>query len=151
MGDRYHATGSQNITTATPGDTSLTIAGVATARARVYEFTLSTGGTPADNAITWDAWRFTAAGTGTALTPSEVDLDGPVALMVCAQDHTIEPTYTATGELFEQIINQRATYRWVAVPGGELMIPASATGGIGWVAFHASYTGSAEVTAAWYE
>lgn len=151
MGDYYTATGQQDVTTATPGDSSLSIAGVATARARVSAWTVSMGGTPADNAVRFIAQRFTAAGTNTGVTPAENDLDGPVALMVAGENHTVEPTYTASGELFDQLPNQRATYRHVLEPRGEWMIPASATGGIGWVGFHASYTGSIEVTASWWE
>lgn len=152
MGDRYAVTGRQDVTTATPGDTSLTLNGVTTTRGRVYDFILTCGGTPADNAIQWLVRRHTASGTGTAVsTIAEVDLDGPVALIAAEEDHTAEPTYTAGGELMDNIINQRAAFRWVAAPGGELMIPAASDAGIGWTAFHASYTGSAEVSVHWLE
>ena len=151
MGDRYACTGRQDITTATPGDTSLSLNGVTTTRGRLYDFILTCGGTPADNAIQWLARRFTASGTGTAVTPAEVDLEGPPGLITAEEDHTVEPTYTAAGELVDQIINQRAAFRWVAPPGGELMIPATSDAGIGFAAFHASYTGSAEVSAYWLE
>lgn len=151
MGDRYAATGAQDVTTATPGDTSLSIQGQTTTRSAVYDFIITTGGTPADNAIVWLVQRHTEDGTNTGVTPAELDLAGPASLVTAGENHTIEPTYTASGELFHQIINQRATFRWVAAPGGELKNGASTTEGIGWVAFHASYTGSAEATAHWYE
>ena len=152
MGDVYSVTGRQDVTTATPGDTSLTLNGVTTTRGRVKEWTISTGGTPADNAIQWLARRHSASGTGTAVsTIAENDLDGPVALIAAEEDHTVEPTYTAGGELFDNFLNQRATYRWVATPNGEWLIPATSDAGVGWTAFHASYTGSAEVSASWAE
>ena len=151
MGDRYVATGSQDVTTATPGDSSLSIQGQTTTRSAVYDWIITCGGTPADNAIVWTVQRHTEDGTNTGVTAAEVDLAGPASLVTAGENHTIEPTYTAAGELFQQIINQRATFRWVAAPGGELKNGAAVAEGIGWVAYHASYTGSAEATAYWYE
>lgn len=145
--DRYAATGSQDVTTGTPGDSSLGVVADTTTRGRLYDFILTTGGTPADNAIQWLAQRFSASGTGTSVTPAPLDSDAPAALLSGEENHTIEPTYTAATELFDQIINQRAAFRWVAAPGGELVVPATSDNGIGFVAYHASYTGSAEVTA----
>lgn len=144
--DRYAVTGRDNAVAASPGTTALSANGVTTTRATVYDFIVSTGGTPADNAIQWLAQRFTASGTGTGVTPAEIDLDGPAALLTFEENHTIEPTYTAGGELWDNFVHQRATFRWVAAPEGGLRIPATSDAGIGWRAFHASYTGSAEVT-----
>jgi hypothetical protein len=91
--------------------------------------------------------RSTAVGTeGAGVVPAPIDGDA-ASILDGAEDHTAEPTYTAATELLDQIINQRAAFRWVAAPGGALLIPASANNGIGFCAFHASYTGSAEVTA----
>lgn len=147
MGRRYAATGAQDATTASPGDTSLALIAATTTRGRILDFTLAAGGTPADNAIQWLVRRFTAVGTeGAGVTPTPLDPADPAALLDGAEDHSAEPTYTAGSELFDQIINQRATYRWVAAPGGDLVIPASAGNGIGFTAFHASYTGQAGVT-----
>ena len=151
MGDRYAATGAQDVTTGTPGDTSLSLQGVTTTRYGVYDFVIGCGGTPADNAIVWICQRHTEDGTNTGVTPAELDLAGPVSLITAGENHSIEPTYTASGELFHQIINQRATFRWVAAPEGQLKGGASITEGMGWVCFHASYTGSAEATAHWLE
>ena len=148
MADRYSVTGSQDVTTGTPGDTSLAIVAATTKRGRIYDFMLSTGGTPADNAIQWLARRFSAVGTeGSGVTPAPLDPAAAASLLDGAENHSAEPTYTSATEMFDQIINQRATFRWVAAPGGELVIPATSGNGIGFTAFHASYTGSAEVTA----
>lgn len=152
MADRYGATGSQDVTTASPGDTSLAVLANTATRGRIYDFALTCGGTPADNAIQWLVRRLTAVGTeGAGVTPIALDGGAPAAQLDGAENHTAEPTYTAASELFDQILNQRAPFRWVAAPGGELVVPATANNGIGFTAFHASYTGSAEVTAHWLE
>jgi hypothetical protein len=57
-------------------------------------------------------------------------------------NHTAEPTVTADTELLEVPVNQRSTYRWVAVPGGELVVPAVDTDGIGARTKSSAYTGT---------
>lgn len=148
MGDKYAATMNQDAVTASPGDSSGNIFGDGNKRFRVYFFALTCGGTPADNAIQWLVRRSTAVGTeGAGVTPHALDDGAPASLADGAEDHTAEPTYTAGSEVFDQIINQRATYTFIAYPGGELVAPASANNGFGWTAIHGSYTGSAQVSA----
>ena len=67
--------------------------------------------------------------------------------MNVGENHTVEPTYTAAKELLEVPLNTRATFRWAAAPGSELVIPATNDAGIGWVCFHASATTDYRVTA----
>ena len=137
MADRYSSKGSQTITT-TPGATGLSYAGVTTTRAKVYDFTVGSDGTPADVALNYTAIRFTASGTGTPFTPEPLDSDAPASLLTVEENHTIEPTYVTADILWQIAANQRATYRWVAAPDGELMIPATSDAGIGWAAFHSA-------------
>ena len=47
------------------------------------------------------------------------------------ENHTIEPTYTAAAIVLMIPLNQRATFRWVAAPGSELVAPATAANGFG--------------------
>ena len=149
MGTRYAATGAQNV--ASPTDTVITITGAATTRGFVYFFALSSAATPADNAIEWIVQRHTAVGTATALL--EVALDGADAAALCLADenHTVEPTFTAATEVFDNGVNQRMSLQWNANPDGEFVIPATAAAGFGWQPVHASLTGSVEVTVHWYE
>lgn len=150
MGDRYVAQGQQDVTTATPGDTSLTIIASTLTRGWVYEWSITAGGTPADNAIQWLVRRFTAVGTeGAGVTPLKLDSAAPAAQLDAGENHSAEPTYSDV--LWDQIVNQRAVVRWIAPFRGEYVIPATANNGIGWCAYHASYTGSAEATASWEE
>lgn len=142
---RFAITGAENAVTSSL-TTALDLVGSATVRPRIYEFSIGCGGTPADNAITWKLMRHTTANTMTAVTPTALDSADPSAVSTAGENASAEGTYTAGSELFDHIINQRATYRWVASPCGELIIPATANNGIGIRVLHASYTGSAEAT-----
>ena len=147
MSAKYSVTGNQDTTTATPGDSTLGIGSGTDQRPELYDWTSSFGGTPADNAIQVLLRKMTALGTATSVVPVDIDESGVASLTTCAENHTVEPTYTAATELFDQILNQRAAYRWVAAPGGGIVLPATANAGVGFAAFHASYTGSHQVTA----
>lgn len=151
MADRYAASGTQDTTTSTPGDSTLGLQSSTTNRPRLYDIICGTKGTPADNALDWQVSRFTAAGTGTAVTEVALDPGAPTQAAAALENHTVEPTYTADNQLLDFGLNQRATFRWVAAPDGELVLPATAANGIGIVAFHASYTGETDATFHWYE
>lgn len=150
MSDRYVATGSNNVT-ASPGDSVLAVEASANARGRVASWTIGSISTPVDQQIQMIARRLTAVGTRTAVTPALTDLDGPAAQLAGAENHTVEPTYAAGSELFDNGIAQRVTYKWVATPNFEWVIPASANAGIGWTPIHASYTDLIDATAEWEE
>lgn len=147
MGARYAATGAEG-TTGTSYTTALGLTGGTGLRVRVYDWLMSQGGTPADNAVYHALQRTTAAGTaGSSVTPAPLDTADPAATTSAGEGtFTIEPTYTAATELAEFSLNQRASYRWVAAPGGELVVPATSANGIGSRVKSAAYTGSSEVT-----
>lgn len=111
-------------------------------RAWVYDMTFGADGTPADNAITWKVDRQTSTGTRTAATPAPADAADAAALIVAGVNTTIEPTVTASTQLLEIAANQRATYRWVASPGSELVVPATNVAGLGGRAKSPAYTGT---------
>lgn len=131
--------------TASPGDTALHITRGASKRAFVYDFTLSASGTPADNALSWEVKRHSTAPTSTSVTPAPLDPADPASVTTAGENATVEPTFGTM--LFQAALNQRATYRWVAAPRGELVIPDTANNGIAFVVYHGSYTGNVEVTA----
>ena len=149
MPSRFAATGAQNV--ASPTDTVITVAGAATTRGWVYFFSLSSSATPADNAIEWIVQRSTANGTGTSVVPALLDLADAVALCVAVENQTVEPTFTAATEVFDNGVNQRMTFQWNANPDGELVMPATAAAGFGWQPVHASFTGLVETTVHWFE
>jgi len=100
-------------------------------RAFVYDFSLGCDASPADNSFVHIVQRCTTAGTGSALTPNALDPgDSQAATMVVKDTVTADPTLTAAAFLFGVALNARATYRWVAAPGGELVTPATASNGI---------------------
>lgn len=118
----------------TANKTAASIAGGTTVRFRVYEFTvgLTTAPNSTDQQLEFGLGRWTtSAGTSTAYTPLPVDPADVASTSTAGISHSGEPTYTAGGFLVDQAMNQRAAFRWVAVPGYEFLNPATATTGIG--------------------
>jgi hypothetical protein len=116
-------------TTASLG--SLTADATRPRRLRVYEISFGSEATPADAAILWTIQRCSAAGTSTSVTPQNLDTASSTTEYDAGENHTVEPTYTAGAILLNIPLNQRATYRWIAAPGGELVLPATASNGLG--------------------
>lgn len=100
-------------------------------RGKIYDLILGSEGSAADNAFKYIVQRVTAAGTSTAVTPFPLDPADAATESDAGENHTIEPTYTANAVLLAIGLNQRATFRWVAAPGGELVYPATASNGFG--------------------
>ena len=100
-------------------------------RFRLYDVVVGSEGSPADNAFLYVFQRCTAAGTNTSVTPRNLDPADATTELDAGQNHTVEPTYTASTELLYIPLNQRATMRWVAAPGSELVFPATASNGYG--------------------
>ena len=151
MSERYQARGDQTLTTS--DTTALTVGSNASTacRTRVYEYTLGVN-TPADSAIIWNIQRVSALGTSTAVTPGPIDAGSRAAQAAVGANHTVEPTLVSTSEALQDMyLNARATWRWVAPPGGELV--HAATVGAGWAfqARHASRTDDIGVNAWWSE
>lgn len=109
---------------------SVTAAAASPRRAKIYDLILGSSATPADNNIVFDVTRCTSAGTaGSSVTPGALDAgDSLASTIVVGQAHTVDPTGSGAAHL-HIALNQRATFRWVAAPGGELMIPATASNG----------------------
>lgn len=109
---------------------SLTAAASNMRRAKVYDLLFGSEATPADNAFLWQVQRCTTAGTaGTNPTPLALDAaDSLATSIVAGQAHTVDPTGATI--LMSIPLNQRASFRWVAAPGGELVIPATASNGV---------------------
>ena len=127
MGRRYHSRGSVAVGT---DKSAVSLISAATIRPRLYDLIIGCVATPADAATNWAVQRFTADGTGTAFTPIALDPADPAPLATSKSNYTVEPTVTAATFLFQASINQRATFRWVAAPGGELVAPATAANGL---------------------
>jgi hypothetical protein len=96
-----------------------------------YEFTFGCEAAAADNPFLYVLQRCTTAGTATAVALQRLDPADGATEQDCAENHTVEPTYTANEILYEVPLNQRATFRWIAAEGGRLVSPATAGNGIG--------------------
>lgn len=140
-----NAGSAQNLTTTYKTLLDITAATGATTLRRcwVYDVLLGVDGTPADNAIVWKVDRQTSTGTRSAVTPPPLDFGDAAALITCGANTTIEGIITAATQLLEVAVNQRASYRWVAAPGGELVVPATNVAGLGVRAKSPGYTSTA--------
>jgi hypothetical protein len=99
-------------------------------RQRWYELELGSEAAAADNPFLWQVQRCTTAGTaGSSVTPQPLDPADAATEAVGGQAHSVNPTQTASAYLLTVPLNQRATFRWVAVPGKELVTPATASNG----------------------
>lgn len=124
---RYATTGAMALIAA---DTVLSMIAATTVRPRLYDLVLSSSSTPNDYSADFQLQRFSADGTGTSVTPQPLDFADVASLTTSKHTYTVEPTLTANEILLRLAHNQRATVRWVAAPGGELIIPALAGDGL---------------------
>lgn len=137
---------------ASPGRTIAIVHGGTGVRPKLYDFVLSSDGTPADNAFVWKVMRASTAGTDTAFTPTLVDPTDPkAATATFGQNASAEATFTANSEVFDTALNMRATFRWVCAPGGELVVSVAANAGLGFRCQHASSTASNRAQVYWSE
>ena len=113
-------------------------------RGKMYDILIGTNGTPADNYMEFDVCRTTGTTSGgTSYVCPALDPADGVAQSVTTVNSTTEGTITANSDLFYIGINQRASYRWVAAPGSELVWPATSSNGLVLRARSAAYTGTA--------
>lgn len=131
----------------------INLAGSAAVRVTLYDVIIGSDATPADQAGEFVFNRTTAAGGGgTALT--EVPLDPlTVAATVAGTGGTFtaQPTDTANTELLMIGLNQRATFRWVASPGGEFYSTATAANGLFLRSVGHSATPNINFSVMWWE
>lgn len=155
MGDKYGVGLTQTVVSAVDGATGTDavgeLAGVTTVRGRIYDMLFSQGGAPADTVVRWEVPRMTTSATGAAAVENPLDPDAPPADLLAEEEVTVGPTVTADSQVLDFDLNQRATFRWVAAPGGELVVPATAANGFFFNCSSGAYTGIARVTVHWEE
>ena len=150
-GERFHQDGVHTLETPADSAATLTVNGSTAHRIWLYEINMGNVGTPADLTSMYLIGQTTDAGqSGGAITSTLLsDAAGQAARSVFHSNLTTEPTYVNTsttqglavvadGDLLRVPLNHRATYRWVAPPGGEFVAPATTTDGFGGKADHAS-------------
>jgi hypothetical protein len=99
-------------------------------RGMIYDLMFGSEAAAADNPFLWQVQRCTTAGTSSAVTPTALDPADAATESDAGENHTITPTLTAGAILLSIPLNQRATFRWVAQPGCELIYPATASNGL---------------------
>jgi hypothetical protein len=139
----------------TAAGTNLTILEViaaTTTRGRIYDIIIGSDATPADVATEFNIIRGTVSGTGTS-TPTARALDpGDPAALITAKVGTFSgQTKTANTSLLNIALNQRATFRWVAVPDGEIVIPATSDNWVGLESIASGGTPNINATFSWQE
>ena len=82
-----------------------------------------------DGTIQLEVNRSTTAPTGTAITPAQLDMADPASIMVANENLTVQGTNTAGVIPYGDAQNQRATFRWVARQGEEIIAPATINAG----------------------
>jgi hypothetical protein len=118
------------------GGSSVKTCGVVTAaatsmrRARILEVELGNASSPADNAFIFIFQACSSSGTGSSKTPMSLDAGDTLASTLIAKDTiTADPTVTAGAFALNWAVNQRGSVRYVAAPGAEIVIPATASNG----------------------
>ncbi len=136
----------QNMTTTYVGSLiGLTGANSAPRRIKIYDVLIGTNTTPADNFIEWDISRITTNSTATSVVSPALDPADAASLTTAMLNSSTQGTISVPN-LFYVGINQRASYRWVAAPGGELVSPATSSAGFQLRARSGGYTGTATGT-----
>lgn len=147
----------QNVVLSTTGvNTPFHLAGAATIRPALQEFTFGPRSS-ADTVVNFSIARTTNANsvaTGTALTEAPIDDRNSQAATAVATSGALGTVYT-TGPTFGNVmhpvgLHQRATYRWVAQPGREIVAAAAATAGLA-VQVHAVTAFNADIMLSWDE
>lgn len=145
--------------------TSTVVGAGAYRRGKLYDILIGTNGTPADNYMEFDCTRITLGTTPSGIVNTLIsslsstfglDLaDNSGFVNAATINSTGEVGLTATVEVWYVGINQRASYRWVAAPGSELVWPAvssaTASGGLALRTRSGGYTGTATATVLWQE
>lgn len=127
MADRYHAGGDQTIATG-PSLACVGLHGITANRGRIFEMAWGSIAAPSDVVVDWIVARGdTGLGTSTAVTPTPLDQDAPASATPAGSNYTVNPTYTLAEPLYRLGLNLRASWRWVAAPESEIMLPAVAT------------------------
>lgn len=127
-------------------------------RGKLYDILVGTNGTPADNAMIWAIQRVTTgstlAGAGIASSANlQLDQADSTPASYVNTNSSTQTVYTlvTTNVPWYVGVNQRASYRWVAAPGSEIVWPAVSCSGIVLQVKSPAYTGTATGSVMWTE
>ncbi len=120
------AGGAASATAATAGIVKVENAATILSVPKIYEFGVYPGATAEDSNYTIDAKRQTTAGTWT--TPEPLD---PASAAAKAVGAALSTAAGSAGNIIAYFgFNQRAGFRWCAMPGGEFVVGRANSNGI---------------------
>lgn len=136
MGARWTGQILKPVTSTTVGVGSLEQSGGTPRRLKLLEFLCgSDAATLGTSSFRWEVQRSTSAATGTSVSPNVLDghifggsESGTSALIKSSL--TANGTLTSGAIMLTIAIAEQATFRWVANPGYEIVIPSSANNGL---------------------
>jgi len=120
-------------------------------RGKIYDILVGTNATsPSDASLNWDMSRITSmlssqVYTGALSSGSSIFAVDPADGLTAAwiTSNTTTETSSMGANLWFVGVNARASYRWVAAPGSELVYPAVSSAGLGLRANSPSYANTA--------
>lgn len=139
--------------TAAADKAALELQGSAAMRASLFDFVIGTAATPAEAANSYEVVRFTVAGVTPSLAAAEEPFDplSPAAVAIAAGG-TWATDPTPGNDVFGPFgLHQKATYRWVAQPGREIITAAAAGDGVYLGVKTANATVAITYTMVWFE
>ena len=146
--------GRYSVSGVTPVGTTLTLlnlTGGTTIRPTVYDIVIGSDSSPADVATRFQVTNTSSVGTGgTTVNPRPLDPLTVAATATCLRG-TFSGTPTIGNILLEISLNQRATFRWVAAPGSELIAAATANNGLQIFSVSSSGTPNSNMTMLYWE
>lgn len=152
------ATSSSVTTGSAPPILTTTLAGTSVAptlrRTKWYDILVGTNATPADAFLVFNVSRLTATSANATIgVANPLDPADGASVTVVGGTYTAGcSAITSSSTLWQVPINQRASYRWVAAPGSELVTPATASNGLALIAYGSSGAGpSCMGTVYWQE
>jgi hypothetical protein len=145
-----------SITHGTPAGNDLTLALIqnsgSTFRAWIYEFEVGFSATPDDLAGLFSVRRGTGTGgSGTSLTVRRLDPADAARNMLARGGTFSGLTKTANSSMLNFALNQRASFRWIAKPGGEFVVPSAINNWVGVDSVSHGGTPNTNVTIYWRE
>jgi hypothetical protein len=100
-------------------------------RMHLYDYISGNVAAPADQAALFQLQRSASpASNSTVVAGQALDFSEVATSNNIVTSYITLPALTAAAFLLTVAQNQRATFRWVAAPDGELMIPATANSGL---------------------
>src|SRR5258708_5269011 len=111
-----------NTSAATSGNVHIANPSSATmAAAKLYEWSAGPEANSGDEIYTVIGIRETTKPTYTLVTPSPLDAKASASVTIAGRVQTVAPTLGV--ELGRWGFHMRGGYRWVSIPGGELVVP----------------------------